>query len=42
MNGALMWARYVPLHAWLLPLASGWRLPWIVEPMGGCHGAFSF
>ena len=34
----LMWALNVPLDRWLVALASGWRLPWIVEPMRGHHG----
>jgi hypothetical protein len=37
----MMWALYVPLDQWLLYLATGWQLPWIVQPMGGPHGAWS-
>ena len=37
----MMWAVYVPLDRWLLRLADGWQLPWIVQPMGGAHGAYS-
>ena len=33
-------ARYVPLDGWLVLLADGWELPWIVEPMGGHHGSY--
>lgn len=29
------WAMNVPIHRWLIRLAEGWRLPWIVEPIGG-------
>jgi hypothetical protein len=37
----MTWARYAPLNGWLLLLAQGWHLPWIVEPMAGHHGAWS-
>jgi hypothetical protein len=37
----MTWARYVPLHGFLIYLATGWQLPWIVEPMAGPHGAYS-
>jgi hypothetical protein len=33
----VIWARYVPLDGWLLYLAAGWQLQWIVQPMGGAH-----
>jgi hypothetical protein len=35
------WALLCPRDAWLVRLAEGWRLPWIVEPAGGAHGAYS-
>lgn len=35
------WALNVPLHCWLIRLAEGWQLPWIVEPMKAHHGAWA-
>ena len=32
---------YAPRDHWLALLCEGWRLPWIVEPMQGHHGAYS-
>ena len=37
----MTWALYVPIHSFVLRLADGWQLPWIVQPMGGAHGAYS-
>ena len=32
---------YAPLGAFVLLLAKGWRLPFVVEPMAGSHGEYS-
>ena len=32
---------HVPRDGWLLYLADGWRLPFVVEPCIGGHGAYS-
>ena len=32
---------YAPLYRFVLLLAKGWRLPDVVEPMAGHHGAFA-
>jgi hypothetical protein len=37
----VMWTRTVPLDGWLAWLASGWQLPFVVEPIGGHHGYYS-
>jgi hypothetical protein len=29
------WARQAPIDEFLALLAAGWRLPWIVQPIGG-------
>lgn len=30
-----------PLDGWLVRLAEGWRLPWIVSAAPGPHGAYA-
>ncbi len=32
---------YVRLDRFILALADGWSLPFVVEPMRGHHGAYS-
>lgn len=34
-------AIYAPLGGFVLLLAKGWRLPFVVEPMAGSHGGYS-
>lgn len=36
-----MEAIYAPIGGFLIYLADGWELPFIVEPMAGHHGAYS-
>jgi hypothetical protein len=35
------WALRCDLDGWLVRLAEGSRLPWIVEPASGHHGHYS-
>jgi hypothetical protein len=37
----MTWAMLAPLNGFLVLLVEGWRLPWIVEPLAGHHGAYS-
>jgi hypothetical protein len=37
----ITWALLAPLDGFLVLLAAGWRLPLVVEPMAGPHGAYS-
>jgi len=39
MESHSMTVRYAPLNGWLMLLAAGWRLPFVVEPMWKHHGA---
>lgn len=32
---------YAPLDGWVALLATGWRLPFVVEPMRLHHGTYS-
>ena len=32
---------YCPLDQWLVALAEGWWLPWVVSPMEGHHGCYA-
>ena len=40
MSGDLM-VLYAPRNRFLAPLAEGWQLPFVVEPMLGSHGEYS-
>lgn len=37
----MTWTIYAPLDRFLVLLADGWHLPFIVEPMRGNHGRYS-
>lgn len=37
----ISWAQLTPLDGWLVKLAQGWRLPFVVEPAGGHHRHYS-
>ena len=32
---------YAPRDGWLALLCQGWRLPWIVDVIGGPHSSYS-
>jgi len=40
MTGAMEFI-YAPINGWLVMLADGWELPWIVAEMPYPHGLYS-